>query len=87
MEPLTYTVQEVADLLGIKVATFRNRFDDLVSKHGMPMRLPGRRRFSRRAIDQWIERYNGPVRVQEMTGTAIQHNQRLRLLIASGNAA
>ncbi len=87
MEALTYTMKEVAELLGINVSTFRNRLGDLVAKHGMPMRLPGRRRFSRRAIDQWIDRYNGPVRVQGMTGTAIQHNQRLRLLIGTGEAA
>ena len=84
MEALTYTNADVAGLLGLSVSTFRKRARGFSERHGMPMRLPGRKRFSRRAIDLWISTYHGTPERVAADGPAVQHNQRLRLHLLEG---
>ncbi|WFS02188.1 hypothetical protein [Rhizobium tumorigenes] len=60
MTPLTETTieaGEIAAALGWKPETFLRKVSGLVKTEGMPERLPGRRRWSRLAIERWIGTY------------------------------
>lgn len=59
MQP-TIDTEELAQWLGYaNGAKFQNGAPALIKSHGFPRKLPGVKRWSRKAVLQWIERQGG----------------------------
>lgn len=61
-EALVITRAEVAEMLGISVATFGDRVGEMRRRHHFPWALPGSggRRYARAAVVAWINGRPGP---------------------------
>ncbi|MVA33632.1 hypothetical protein [Agrobacterium vitis] len=53
----TIDAAEIAAALGYTSSYFLRLVSSLTDRHGMPQRLPGRKRWSRPAIEQWLKSY------------------------------
>ncbi|MQB43360.1 hypothetical protein [Rhizobium sp. ICMP 5592] len=57
LQETTIEAGEIAAALGLGRPTFMRKVSQLVNEEGMPSRLPGRKRWSRAAIEIWIRTY------------------------------
>lgn len=64
LNEITIEAHEIAAALGLKKETFLRKVEGLVKTEAMPSRLPGRRRWSRLAIEAWIRTYSDRVAAQ-----------------------
>lgn len=57
LQETTIEAGDIAAALGLARATFAKKVKRLIKTEGMPAPLPGRRRWSRAAIETWILGY------------------------------
>lgn len=57
LKETTVDAGDIADALGLTKSVFMRKVTVLVEHEGMPERLPGRRRWSRIAIEVWLRSY------------------------------
>lgn len=57
LQQQTVTADEIAAALEYTPAYFLRLVPDLIENHGMPQRLPGRRRWSRIRVERWLSTY------------------------------
>jgi len=62
LQQQTIDAAEIAAALGYSPNYFLRIVDKLTTSHGMPPRLPGRKRWSRPAIEQWLKSYKADTR-------------------------
>ena len=70
LQQTTIDAGEIAAALGLGRATFMRKVDQLVRMDGMPDRLPGRKRWSRIAIETWIRGYGDRKAAQQIDASA-----------------
>lgn len=60
MMPRTYTAREVADLIGVRLATFyrRRRQWEMVDRMPKPICSGGCHRYDRASMDAWLTRFH-----------------------------
>jgi len=61
-DPVVITRAQVAEVLGISLATFTDRVGEMRREHRFPLPLPssGGRRYARAAVVAWINGRTGP---------------------------
>lgn len=77
------TRAEVAGLLGWSETTFTRKYDELVRKHGFPLRMPGGT-FYAPAVDRWMAARSGMLPVVSTDPLA---GQRAHLQLITGGRA
>jgi predicted DNA-binding transcriptional regulator AlpA len=66
LQETTIEAGEIAAALGIGRAHFMRKVRQLINFEGMPDRLPGRKRWSRVAIETWIRGYGDQKAAQQI---------------------
>jgi len=66
LQETTIGAADIAAALGLARATFAKKVTRLIRTEGMPAPLPGRRRWSRTAIDAWIVTYGDRKTTQQL---------------------
>jgi len=84
LQETTIDAGEIAMALGLARATFAKKVKRLIKSEGMPAPLPGRRRWSRTAIDAWINGYGDRKTAQQLDARATRNiaTDRARLRAA-----
>ncbi|MBB3386016.1 MULTISPECIES: hypothetical protein [unclassified Rhizobium] len=72
LQETTIGAADIAAALGLARATFAKKVVRLIKTEGMPAPLPGRRRWSRTAIDAWIASYGDRKLTQQLEARAIR---------------
>jgi hypothetical protein len=70
LQETTIEAGEIAAALGIGRAHFMRNVRQFINNEGMPDRLPGRRRWSRIAIETWIRGYGDRKAAQKLDATS-----------------